>query len=353
LIVSKGIVGFIVVIVALALVAYLETGFHLAPIIKTATTTLKTTTTISGSLGPSTTINYSSQLYPCEDFNLSLSALNSVVVGSCLNDGGTLGLWVASGTAGRESVLIKGAADNKTYVNQSSAYGCTTFYQNVTLPAQAYRVTLKSGLGGGSCSGETSIELNTTTTPPPKAVYSDFYNGDFGSGQYNGWMLVGQGFGSSPLNITYADSNTINCYLNQTWSNYNGTFFATTYHCGLTVTSGNLTSSPFYVNASKPFLNFRIISPERSGLYVEVLQNDTPMIIAHYNTFNLSNGYNSISTFSDASIPLSTLVNKVVRIRVVASVVSEQTTFIAVGDFALAETPIQQRGILTNMTFVG
>jgi hypothetical protein len=339
--------------VALAIVAYLETGFHIAPIIK-ATTTLKTTTTIPlGGIGASTTINYSSQLYPCDDFNLSLSTFNSAVIGSCLDGGETLGVWVASGASGSETVLIKGAADNKTYVNESSNYGCTTFYQNVTLPAQAYRVTLRSGNGGGSCRGRASVRLNSTTTPPPQVIYSDFYNGDFGSGQYNGWTLTGLGFGSAPLNITHADSNTINCYLNQTWKGYKGNFFATTYHCGVSVTAGNITSSRFYVNASEPFLNFRIISPERSGLYVEVLQNGTPMVIEHYNTFNLSNGYNSISTFSNASIPLSTLVDRVVQVRVVAEVVGEQTAFIAAGDFALSSIPIQQRGILTNLTLVG
>lgn len=341
-------------VAVLAIVAYMETGFQIKPIPGIGTTTLKTSTTIPGNaVGSTTTINNTNQLYPCENFNLSLSGFNSLVRGSCIYSGGTLGLWVASGNTGREAVTIKGAADNRTYVNQSSVYGCMTFYQNFTAPAQAYKITLRSGPGGGSCGvTRASMKLNRTTTPPQE-VYSVFYNGDFGSGQYNGWTLTTPGFGSAPLNITHANSNTVNCYLNQTWRNYNGTFFATTYNCGLSITAGNLTSSRFYVNASKPFLNFRIISPENRGLYVEVLQNNTPRIIAHYNTFNMSIGYSAVSTFSNASIPLATLANKVVQVRVVASVVGKQTSFIAVGDFALSNRSVQQQGILTNMTFTG
>jgi hypothetical protein len=273
-----------------------------------------------------------------------LADINSTVTGNCSHDGGTLGLWVASGNGGIETITVKGA-DNKTYVNQSSTYSCLTFYKNFTGPAQVYEVTLGSGAGGSTC-GYAIAKLNSTTTPPAK-IYNDVYNGKFENGEYTGWATSSKGFGTGPLNITYANSK--NCYLYQEWSNYNGTFFATTYNCGLAVAPGTLTSSEFYVNATRPFLNFRIISSYNSGLYIEILRSNTPVITAHYNTYNLSLDANAVSTFRNASIPLSLYANKAVQIRITSKVVGEQP-FIAVGDFALSNRPVQQLGILTNMT---
>jgi hypothetical protein len=260
-----------------------------------------------------------------------------------------LGLWVGSGDSIRESVMIKGA-DNKTYVNQSSSYDCLTFYKNFTAPAQNYTFSLSSGPAGGSC-GSTIAKLNTTTVPPP-TVHNTVYNGDFSSGQYTGWSRSDAGWGDAPLNITFANNDIKRCYLSRPWSNYNGTFFATTDTCGTSVAPGNLTSSQFYVNASAPFLNFKIISPYNNGMYVEILQDGAPKIIVHYNTFNMSFSTYASSTFSNASISLSTLVNKVVQIKIVSNLVSQPQDFIAVGDFALSDRPVQQQGIWTNVTFV-
>ena len=330
----------------LIVIAYLETGFKFSKV--PVTTTILSTSTTSTTTSTSSTVN-ATYLLPCNDFSLELQSFNSVISGNCLSSGGMLGLWVAGGDSGRETTVIRGA-DNRTYVNQSSSYECTTFYQNFTAPAQAYEVTLRAGAGGGSC-GYALARLNTSTTPPIIIYNNIVYNGDFGSGRYNGWYLTNPGFGSAPLNITYADSHE--CYLNHTWSNYEGTFFATTYNCGLSVAAGNLTSNLFYVSASKPFLNFKIISPEHSGLYVEILQNNTPKIIAHYNTFNISFGAQGVSTFRNASISLSTFANKAVQIRVVSNLTSGRGAFIAVGDFALSNKPVQDQGILTSINITG
>lgn len=347
---SRGIIAFVILVVIIVLIAYIETGFSFLHTKTTASSSVPTasTTILSNAVSTSTTVNYTGYLHLCNNFSLYNASFNSSVTANCISNGGTLGLWVASGNSGMEAVTITGA-DNKTYVNQSSSYDCITLYQNFTGPAQVYTMTLKTGPGGGSC-GYAIAKLNSTTTPP-SIVYNIVYNGDFGSGRYTGWTTSGAGWGASPLNMTFADLK--GCYLNKTWSNYVGTFFATTYTCGLAVAPGNLTSSPFYANATKSFLNFKIISPYNSGLYVEILQNNTPRIIAHYDTFNISLGSNAVSTFSNASIPLSTLVNKAVQVRVVAGVVGGQTSFMAVGDFALSNKPIQQQGILTNMTFIG
>ena len=329
----------------MAIVAYFETGFNFStgrPTTSLASTVA--TTTISGNFfSTTTTIGYA---YPCNSFELQLTTSNSTSSGNCnVASNSVLGLWVASGNSGSESVMIKGA-DNKTYVNQSSSYGCLTLYKNFTAPAQDYTVAFRTGPAGGSC-GSAIVKLNSTTTLPV-AVHKIVYNGDFGSGQYTGWSRDGAGWGDAPLNITAADEN--GCYLNRTWSNYNGIFFATTYTCGTSVAPGNLTSSAFYVNASAPFLNFRIISPDNGGIYVEILENGTPEITVHYNTFNISQGIYAVSTFNNASIPLSTLVNKVVQVRVVSATISQQQNFVAVGDFALSDRPVQQQGIVTNIT---
>ncbi len=327
--------------------AYLETGFNFMQGKSTTSfvSTVATTTIPNGYFNATTTIYYGSA---CNGFELQLPAPNSVSVGNCrVTSNSILGLWVGSGDSTRESVTIRGA-DNKTYVNQSSSYGCLTFYKNFTAPAQNYTFSLSSGPAGGSC-GSTIAKLNTTTVPPP-TVHNTVYNGDFSSGQYTGWSRSDAGWGDAPLNVTFADKK--GCYLNRTWSNYNGIFFATTYTCGTSVAPGNLTSSQFYVNASSPFLNFKIISPYNSGMYVEILQGGAPKIIVHYNTFNMSFSIYASSTFSNASISLSTLVNKVVQIKVVSNLVNQPQNFIAVGDFALSDRPVQQQGIVTNITFV-
>jgi hypothetical protein len=348
---GKGIIAFIVLLVLLLLIAFVETGFNFANPMKSTTTIAAGTSTIpeTNTSTTTTTINYTNSLYPCNNFRLGILAPNSTVSGNCIFSGGTLGLWVAGGDSGQEDAIIRGA-DGKTYINQSSTYSCMVLYGNFTAPAQIYTMTLRTGPGGGSC-GYAMAELNTTTTPP-LIVYNVIYNGDFGSGQYNGWTLTNPGFGTAPLNITHADSK--DCYLgNSTWNNYAGKFFATTYDCGISVAAGNLTSSPFYANATDPFLNFKIISPDNSGVYVEIMQNGTPGIIAHYNTLNKSLGAHDLaSTFMNASIPLTSLAGKAVRIRVVSSIIGQQP-FVAVGDFVLSNRPVQQQGILTNITLAG
>jgi hypothetical protein len=98
-------------------------------------------------------------------------------------------------------------------------------------------------------------------------------------------------------------------------------------------------------------LNFRIISPLNNQLYIEILENNTPKIIAQYNTFNISSGGNAPSTFQNASIPLTMFIGKIIRVRVVSQALYPHT-YIAVGDFSLAHYPISTPGILANMTIL-
>ncbi len=342
---NKGIPVFIILFIIMGALAYVEVHAYFKKPARTTTSIGSNSTTINASKPSSTTIfNFSQSVVSCSNFNLNLAAENSSTTGRCRWTGGLIGMWVAAGNSGAELVTI--TSGNTTYVNQSSTYACKTFYENVSLPAQIYNVTLRSGLGGGSC-GNAALTLNKTTTPPT-IVRNFIYNGNFGTGTFVGWKVTNAGFGTMPLNLTQANKKM--CYIGEPWLGYNGTFFATTFNCGVSTGPGNITSSPFIVNPSKPFVNFKVISPDDEFLYLEVLENNTPKILAHYNTYNTSLDFNAASTFRNATMDLSYLAGKAVRIRVVASTSSE-LHFIAVGDFVLAARPLQQQGIISNITY--
>jgi hypothetical protein len=340
---NKGIVAFIILLVILLILTYTATHFSFLQSPSKTTTVLGSSSTIAGTT--SIEQNYSKHFSSCDNFILYSKSVNSTVTGECTWDGGLIGLWVAAGDSGTEHVTITGA-NNIIYANQISTYTCESFYENVTLPAQNYNITLRTGSGGGSC-GNAIMELNTTTTPPT-IIRNFIYNGDFGTGTFAGWNVTGKGFGTRPLNITYANNEI--CYIGQPWSGYNGTYFATTYTCGVATAPGNITSSSFIVNRTKPFLNFKLINPEDNHIYVEVLENNTPEIIVHYDTYNESINVNSSSTFMNASLDMSHISGKVVRIRVVSSTIN-QLRFVAVGDFTLSSKPVQQPGIITNVSY--
>ncbi|HIH50383.1 MAG: hypothetical protein ABSE71_02510 [Candidatus Micrarchaeaceae archaeon] len=346
----KGIVAYIIVIIILVVLAVLYTGYNfIKPLHPLATTsTIKpssnTTTIVATTSINSSTINYSNSVSPCASFILIGQQPNSTYTTKCSTSGATLGLWVAAGTSGTESVKIVGA-NGRTYVNQSSNYNCTTFFQNFSAPAQLYTITFKTGVGGGSC-GNPVIIINTTSTPPVTA-YTYVLNGNFGNGQFTGWNVSGAGFGAGPFNITYQDAKM--CYRGSPWTNYNGTYFATTYNCAISVAPGNLTSAPLIVTSGKPFLNFRVISPQDNGLYIELFRGSTPVTIAHFNTYNQSLTINGSSTFQNVSIPLTPYIGQQLRIKVVGDAIN-RNNYIAIGDFATAKRPIQQKGVAVNIT---
>ncbi|MGC9098955.1 MAG: hypothetical protein ACP5HW_00165 [Candidatus Micrarchaeia archaeon] len=198
--------------------------------------------------------------------------------------------------------------------------------------------------------------IPTTTTIPSGSCLSPnatvpLLNGNFSLGSYYGWNVTGYGFGNAPLNISWADQNT--CYYNTTWKGYNGNFFATTFHCGLVIQQGNLTSKPFKVVL--PYLNFRIISPYDSQLYVEIIKDGKPVIIAHYNTYNAPGNLYPTSQFENASIPLAMFMCQNVSVRVVADVVGtvvNRLDYIAVGDFYQSRIPVETPGIVVNQSIV-
>ena len=221
--------------------------------------------------------------------------------------------------------------------------------------------TLNGGNGQNSTATTTAGAITTTsvttTTILSQSCFSSnptepVYNGDFSMGNYSGWNQTNGGFGSAPTNLSYANAHQ--GYYNHTWVGYLGNFFASTFHGGIGVQPGNLTSQQFKI--TEPFLNFKIISPAQADLYVQVLRNNVPIIVTHYNTYIASNPYPS-SQFMNASMPLSSFLCQNVTIRVVAGVVggfASSRQYIAVGDFQLSKSPYPNANlIIVNQTIVG
>ncbi len=341
----KGFLAWIIVIIVIAFIGYLITGYNFVLHALPASTTIPPSATTATTTLSTTTIIYSAS---CNNFSMFSKTFNKTHSGTCVWKGGQLGVWLGSGNSSYTNFTIVGA-DNATYLNQSINYGCIALFSNFSMPAQTYTITMHRGLAGGSCSNAYSIiNLNTTLAPPKNITYKNIYNGKFASGTYMGWNLTGNGFGSRPINLSYADTH--NCTAGGPWTGYNGTYFASTYNCGSSNAAGNLTSSQFY--ASKRFLDFQIISPENNLIYVEIRENGIPMVIAHYNTFNESAfGASGAYTFRNATIPIGTLIGKNLTLRVVADT-STSGEFVAVGNFRLSSLPLQSNGVAANISIL-
>ena len=232
----------------------------------------------------------------------------------------------------------------KNTISTTSPASTTTISSSTTTtPSQT---TTTSVTTTNLSTNTTTTPVNTSTIPANVTVYQNVYNGNFSQG-YSGWNVSGKGFGTAPLNITHANSANVMCYLGTPWANYNSTFFATTYNCGLSNVNGNITSS--YFKVVKPFLNFRIISPQDKGIYVEILYNHMSYMVVHYNTYNNTIYTNSSSTFRNVTMPLEPILGRVVQVRVVAETLKQQT-YIGVEGFGLSNAPHEDIGVIENIT---
>lgn len=202
-------------------------------------------------------------------------------------------------------------------------------------------ITGRNGFGAAT----TNLASYCQARPGPQLS-----NGDFSTGSYTGWNTTGTGFGTSPLDINIANENGY--YYSSLWSNYRGEFFATTYSKGSLLSPGNLTSAPFQVTG--PFLNFRIVSPKSVNLYVEILFNNRPFIISHYDT-TFGRGSAALGTFENASFYVEPFLCQNISVRAVADVLGNSTnsgSFIAVGDFQISNSSTATQGVLLNTTIV-
>lgn len=201
-----------------------------------------------------------------------------------------------------------------------------------------------------SATSSTAITSTATTTIPTYCRSNRssvlVYNGNFATGTYYGWNVNGTGFGSAPLNITWADR--AGYYYGYPWVGYSGQFAATTYSQSSLPTPGTISAN--FV-AVLPYLNFQIYSPQNSQLYVELISASGLVIIRHYNTLQ---GQGKTDQFTYAGIDMSSMMCQSVTLKVVANVVgvtaSDQNQFIAVGNFYQGQYLTQTYGIEVNST---
>lgn len=220
------------------------------------------------------------------------------------------------------------------------------------LPTSSSSTTSSTSVSTSPTSSTTHQSTYTFCTP---STYTStpVYNGNFSTGTYKGWNATGKAFGSAPLNLTY--QNEQHDYYGAPWSGYNGTFMASTFQ-GFISGQGNLTSSPFLV--TEPYLNFKIISAQNKGLYIEVLSGNSIFERVYFNTFNASVTSNYLTTYLNGSINLYPLLCQNASVRIVSDLqasISSRYSYISAGDFYLGPSPVQTPGITVNpnLTSVG
>jgi len=185
------------------------------------------------------------------------------------------------------------------------------------------------------------------TCLPSNASIIYIPNGNFSTGTYEYWNTTGTGFGNAPFNLTSA--NKEGDYYGKPWSEYENTnFTGGTFRGGFAIAPGNLTSSPFLVNDS--YLNFKLISPYNYQIYIELLENQTPVLTAYFNTYNASGNINAQTTFINASLPVYEFMCHKLRIRIVSGYVGTSITqYIMATDFYLKNEERTTPGILYHL----
>ncbi len=211
--------------------------------------------------------------------------------------------------------------------------------------------TTVNSIATENVSSTTTIKTNQTHSCESNESTVSIYNGNFSTGTFFGWTTYGKGFGTAPLNLTYA--NNKNDYYVDQWSGYNSNsnYAATTFRNGASPVPGNISLT--YVPIL-PYLNFQIFSPPSPELYVELIPSNGPATIMHYNTLNGTRN-DTLNEFADASINVTRLMCQSVTVRIVANVSmsasqagtvsSNQNLYMAVGGFYQSSQPSETSGI--------
>lgn len=337
----KGIIAWVVIFVVLIALWYFFADFA-NPFGR------GTTTTVVGNTVGYTTVP--GTVYTCIGEDAEVQGFNSVIRQSCTWGGGPIALWAASGMAGHTNAWVIGQ-DGHVYINETFTNPCIAFENVYNLPAQEYSVIVGSGLRnatqGRSACGYMGIEMGSLPDSA-NATFDRVVNGNFLTGTYYGWTATGPAFGVIPLNLTKANGE--GCYpMAAQWRGYNGTYFASTYACGLASNkTGNLTSAAF--TADSGFLNFQVLGSGGIFSYIEVLYDNQSYIKDYISTSNMSNTRTGSFTFTNATIPLLTVRGKSVRIKIVVNEQAPQD-FLVVGDFRMGATPVPMKsGVLVNVT---
>lgn len=223
--------------------------------------------------------------------------------------------------------------------------------KSTTAPSTVAQPTTVVSNATSNSSQTTIPQINNYSSCISPSNNASIFNGNFSTGTYAGWTSEGLGFGTVPTNLTYANSQ--HSYYSIPWTGAEANFFATNFKGGLQVVGGNLTSESFLI--TEPYLNFKIISPQSSQLYVQILHNGAPTITTYFNTFTATQqGGNSTSTFVNASINLLPLICQHAQIKVVAGTAlvtgGANLNYMAVTGFYMSKKPVSTRGVIINQS---
>ncbi len=250
----------------------------------------------------------------------------------------------------------------RTYVGILVVIAAAMFALFLTLshgPVQAPAATTSI-----SNSTTTSVMYNASTTMAQNQTYAcessnsivPIYGGNFSSGTFFGWNVIGTGFGKAPINFSLA--NEKGDYYLVPWSgnSYGNAFGAASYAPNFAPSPGTLSLT--YVPVL-PYLNFQIYSPASRNLYIKITPSRGIGFSIYYDTLNGSYT-NTTNRLAYASINMTKLMCQSIKVSVVSNVTptqssagtvfSNQNLYVAVTGFYQASQPYETGGIVINVT---
>ncbi|MDD5318049.1 MAG: hypothetical protein PHF51_04965 [Candidatus ainarchaeum sp.] len=168
---------------------------------------------------------------------------------------------------------------------------------------------------------------HATATPTPAAPPNTYIpNGGFESGTYEHWTVSDDGFGTQPADMPQVNVQAM--YLDTPYSNYQGSFAASSYLAQRDPGArGSLTSEPFTI--SKPYLEFLVTGMQHAQIYVELWVDGAP--VKHFEPDNPS------TRFQRVSWSVAQWVGRTGSIRVFDGSVARPRGYVEVDDFYLTD----------------